>query len=384
MPDASESDQSAARPPKVFICYAKEDAFAVRKLFERLQAAGADPWFDLHSLTLGDLWENEIEAALPSADVFVVCLSPRFAGSGERQREVRLALKVAERREPGKGGFIIPFIVEPCELPTWCKPLHAGADLSKPTSFDQLISAIEQHTTTELVPPDPDARRVKYLIAGLALPGGADRIRAAEALGGIGPTAADAVPALIDALRDDDSAVREYAASALGRMGPAAKEAVPAIAENLKDGADGARLMAAIALSEIGPVAANAVPALAETLKGEELALCRKAADALAQIGPAAVPTLTEALKYPHSDSRALAAHALGRIGPNAAHAVPALVEALGDEASATRFAAAYALGRIGPAAAAAVPALIEALNDKEKGVRDRAGEALGQIGRDT
>ena len=50
--------------------------------------------------------------------------------------------------------------------------------------------------------------------------------RAAIALGKIGP---DAVPALIEALKDKDKEVHRLAVYALGQIGPAAKDAVPAL-----------------------------------------------------------------------------------------------------------------------------------------------------------
>jgi hypothetical protein len=52
---------------------------------------------------------------------------------------------------------------------------------------------------------------------------------AASALGGIGPEAKEAVPALITTLKDQNVDVRRYAASVLGEIGPPAKEAVPAL-----------------------------------------------------------------------------------------------------------------------------------------------------------
>jgi HEAT repeat protein len=43
------------------------------------------------------------------------------------------------------------------------------------------------------------------------------------------------VPALIEALKDKSINVRQNAAFALGGIGPAAKDAVPALSEALKD-----------------------------------------------------------------------------------------------------------------------------------------------------
>ncbi len=69
-----------------------------------------------------------------------------------------------------------------------------------------------------------------------------DRQRAAETLGAIGPKAAPAVPALVEALGDvpsgDDFNLgqdRQAAAIALGRIGPAAKAAAPALRKALSD-----------------------------------------------------------------------------------------------------------------------------------------------------
>ena len=61
------------------------------------------------------------------------------------------------------------------------------------------------------------------------------RQAAAVALGGIGPEAKTAVPALTDLLNDKERAVRHAAASALGNVGPEAKTAIPALTELLKE-----------------------------------------------------------------------------------------------------------------------------------------------------
>jgi HEAT repeat protein len=60
--------------------------------------------------------------------------------------------------------------------------------------------------------------------------------RAADVLGKIGPAA---VSALTEALRDADGGVRGRAADVLGKIGPAAAEAVPALIEALRDAATG-------------------------------------------------------------------------------------------------------------------------------------------------
>lgn len=130
--------------PNVFVCYAKEDVVKAEEVFVELRTAGADPWLDKRKLVLGDEWEHEIKKAVRGADAFVACLRPGFDDIGFRQQEVRWAIEALQRRPPGKG-FIIPFIIEPCALPDWCKPFHAGGDLSKATTIDELIRAVEKH-----------------------------------------------------------------------------------------------------------------------------------------------------------------------------------------------------------------------------------------------
>jgi RNA polymerase sigma factor (sigma-70 family) len=58
--------------------------------------------------------------------------------------------------------------------------------------------------------------------------------RAALALRQLGPDAKPAVPALIDALKDEALQVRSYAANALGSIGPAAKPAIPVLLDTLE------------------------------------------------------------------------------------------------------------------------------------------------------
>ncbi len=56
-----------------------------------------------------------------------------------------------------------------------------------------------------------------------------DRVDALRTLGQFGPKAVEAVPALIDALADENFWVREQAAISLGKIGPAAEAAIPAL-----------------------------------------------------------------------------------------------------------------------------------------------------------
>ncbi len=136
---------SNSRPPRVFLCHAKIDADLACAVYEQLLDGGADPWLDKKQLILGDDWEYEIKRAIAAADVVVVFLRPGFEGIGIRQKEVRWALDALQQRPQGVG-FIIPFVVEPCDLPYWCMPLHAGGNLSQASDMSDLFRAISKHT----------------------------------------------------------------------------------------------------------------------------------------------------------------------------------------------------------------------------------------------
>jgi HEAT repeat protein len=77
------------------------------------------------------------------------------------------------------------------------------------------------------------------------------RAWSAQAIGDIGPGAAEAVPALIALLRNQDVGSRNSAAIALRGIGPAAKSALPALREALSDPNQDVRRFAALAIEKI-------------------------------------------------------------------------------------------------------------------------------------
>ncbi|MBL7133421.1 MAG: DUF1287 domain-containing protein [Phycisphaerae bacterium] len=208
------------------------------------------------------------------------------------------------------------------------------------------------------------------------------RMHAASALVEMGPQAAEATPALIQALKQRNEPVAKWAAQVLGEIGPAAKDAVPALIDALKGGDWEMRCCAAEALGRIGPGAKAAVPALIDVLKGGDWDVRYYAAGALGRIGPAAkaaVPALEEALKDKDGNVRYAAAAALARLGlPD--RGLPVLIALLKGKSSILGKYAAMALGEIGAPAKAAIPALKEALEDREADVRYAATDALKKI----
>ncbi len=148
------------------------------------------------------------------------------------------------------------------------------------------------------------------------------RAHAAMALGSIGPKALDSVPALAELVKDPDETVRRTAVRAIMAIHPGPKvmipictklledpnpairgrilnavadrgiEAVPALIEALKD--DKAAFWALLILRDIGPVAKAAIPAITEKLKDKKAEIRREAALTLGAMGKDAVPAVPQ------------------------------------------------------------------------------------------
>jgi HEAT repeat protein len=210
-------------------------------------------------------------------------------------------------------------------------------------------------------------------------PDEAHRLRsgAARALELMGPKAKTALPALGQALWDEDANISMRASFALASIGG---ETVPQLIRGLEAPNLYTRLYAIHGLSRIGADAHQAIPALISVLDDKSLQIAEQASHALSRIGPASVPKLIPVLKHPRATVRALAAGALAEMGPPAREACPQLIEALrGERDAMVRKRVIEALGKVRPSADTVVSALSHALKDEDSGVRAKAAEGLGR-----
>lgn len=135
------------------------------------------------------------------------------------------------------------------------------------------LLATHSHVYAQSAVPGVD-EKIRAHVEALRDRDAAVRYSAVEALVGIGPDAAPAVPALASALRDPDAGMRGAAAAA------------PALGDRLRDSNAGVREAAAAALRDIGP---EAVPVLEEALKDPDAAVRWSAREALDAIGDRAI-----------------------------------------------------------------------------------------------
>jgi HEAT repeat protein len=263
-----------------------------------------------------------------------------------------------------------------------------------------------------------------------------------QALGNIGPKAAEAVPVLMKVLTGKDRSLHSAAANTLARIGPAAASAAPALEAALQEREPigeselrevnlclfillslrrdddislvwfdtssweftlpeslewtiprNVRSQAAYALAQIGPSAQKTIPALRHALQtrsGPPFPL----AYALWNISGNAdwvIPVLVDLLQTSEQPKEELFI-LLARIGPRAQEAVPALHNIIKQYfADPDHFglrcpliAAIQTVGWIGPAAQAVIPDLDRLLQTKEDELRETAAVALWRIERKT
>lgn len=215
----------------------------------------------------------------------------------------------------------------------------------------------------------------RAIVAIRSAPSWSERADAADLCGRLGAVAA--VPALIAALRDpyeDAASVKAAAARALARV--QSPEAIPFLVDALKQIDEHASPRIAEALVAFGPAA---VPALLALLGGEEGAgTTAWAVRIMGRIGdPGSGPALIDQLRHRQDIVRVAAAEALGALGHLRA-SQPLIDAALRDPAPHVRAHAAAALGKLGDENA--VEVLVAALADPDYGTRMRAAEALEML----
>ena len=204
----------------------------------------------------------------------------------------------------------------------------------------------------------------------------------AEALGGIGPAAKVAVPALTKMLGDPEWANRWTAADTLGKIGPEAKAAAPALTELLQDCDSRVSTAAFETLVQIGAEAKTAVPVLIKLLKKENRRNRVFAIRTLGKIGEGAkeaVPDLAKMLQV--ADCRYEAFDALCEMGPAARQALPALVKFVKNDYGVPGLGTPETTEKINPAGAAMVKVIAGWIHNDSSSVGSQAKQLWNVLG---
>jgi HEAT repeat protein len=225
------------------------------------------------------------------------------------------------------------------------------------------------------------------------------RHNGALALGHIGPQAKAGEPLLLAVLKSGDPTYRVRAAGALWRISQR-PEAIPALLDVLRQGSGDAAYQAAMSLLEFGPDAKTAIPDLVTSLKSPDPDVRRAAAKVLGTLGTDIVQPICDALKKDDEIDRRAAADALGLaladvrttvlynpatskdrfleiVAPLHQQVVPVLGSLLSHPKPEVRTSAARALARLGPST---VSTLLSALRSPNRPTREAAFDGLERL----
>ncbi len=98
----------------VFLSHNHADKPRVRRLAERLKAAGVRVWLDEWNVAPGDLIARKVDEGLEQSRVLLLCSSPAALASGW----VALERSTAVHRDPANAGRrFIPLLLGDCALP---------------------------------------------------------------------------------------------------------------------------------------------------------------------------------------------------------------------------------------------------------------------------
>ncbi len=194
---------------------------------------------------------------------------------------------------------------------------------------------------------------------------------ATNALTQVGSTA---IPYLVEALEDDQPLIRAGAANSIGQMGSTASGATAALAGRIRDEDTLVRCYVVTAFGQIGSGDGHSMGALETALQDEDRNVRSRAMTSLWQLGGASAEVLVRALEGGEPDVRRMAAGNLGGTRGREDIVVPALQRAIEAQDPSLRANAARSLAALGPDG---VGALMDAFRKGDDGLRLAAADAL-------
>lgn len=128
---------------KIFLSYAKEDGDRALKYYDLLIQEGMAPWIDVKHILPGQNWEAEIDKAFIDANVVILLLSKQSVDKrGFVQREANDAIDRLRYKQP-TDIYVVPLLLEPCEVPSHIAGRLQYVDLSTPGAWDQVKASLK-------------------------------------------------------------------------------------------------------------------------------------------------------------------------------------------------------------------------------------------------
>lgn len=207
------------------------------------------------------------------------------------------------------------------------------------------------------------------------------RDAANAAIGLIGNEVSAGFPEAVESLKHKSPFVRRYATDLIASLGLAARNAVPALKEAVQDNDPSVRSGAIRALARMGRHAAPAASVIVERLTiDDSIEVKHEAVSALIALG-SGVPGVKEALiETATGYDKNLSEYALSNLGKLGEDALPVLVKALKEGTAAQKRKAAASLGDMGPAGKDAISALTACLTAEDVLLRGIAKNSLSKI----
>lgn len=133
----------------VFLSHNQADKVRVRRLAERLKAAGLRVWLDEWVIQPGDMISLKVDEGLEQSRVLLLCISPNALAS----EWVALERSTAIHRDPANAGRrFIPLLLADCKLPdTLRRYRYVDYREDSASAFSELLTACRPETG--VVPP---------------------------------------------------------------------------------------------------------------------------------------------------------------------------------------------------------------------------------------
>ena len=318
-------------------------------------------------------------------------LAARAGDDADLARQALRDLDPAVKRAPSARALGLRAVMHALAAKPYAAWFDAAAALEAVDGLEaQLAPGLAPGDLRELllevdsIPAEARGEAARKLALLLASPEPETRAAAGFALSRLGPDAAAALPALIEAVDDQEEGVRLAVSESLTQLGSAGAAAEPALLAQLEARREDhvVHALAAVSASE------NALAALVKLLGDDDEFLRAAAVQALGSLGQAARgagPALHKALgrdlKRDEPRIAYPAMQALARImRPD--QALPAFEYALRHADPTVRLGAVDALGLIAPTEPEARALIEGAMTDEHELVRERVKETLAALGK--